>query len=110
MTRVLLVDHRPLIRAGLQAVLSVTRDLELLPGLGHQPWPWLCQQHKVDLLLFNAHSPGLGLGIESLLTEMANTASQTSVLMMLEADQVVPFNLHKILQNGGVMLFYQMIH
>lgn len=105
MIRVLLADNRPLVYAGLQTVLQPVRDLQLLPEVAHQPWSSLCRQYKIDVLLVNAHLPGLH--IESMLTEMRDTATQTAVLLLLETGQATSCDLHEILQSGGVTPFYR---
>jgi DNA-binding NarL/FixJ family response regulator len=54
MIRVLLADPRPLVWAGLNAVLCATADLSLLPDIAtEQTLPRLCAQLTPELLLLS---------------------------------------------------------
>lgn len=108
MIRILLADPRPLMHAGLQTVLQPVRDLELLPETGEPAnCPQLCRELQVDVLLLNTRQPNLR--VEALLAEMAALAPQTHVLLMLGSGQTPTFDLHELLQTGGVAPFYRMI-
>ncbi len=100
MLSVLVVDHCPTFVRGLQANLAEAADIELitLPSENHQ-LAQSCRLMNPDLLLLNAHLPGLQL--PELLVELSHGCPTTHLLLLLDPGMERTLDLQFLLQNRG---------